>query len=114
MSSYSPVNVSLTDTQKNKIASAYKKKCPTSLKLSISEMDGDDMMYLTQSQINKMEKAKMGNKGVTLKLSAAQVRAQAKEEGFLPLVMGAARMLLPSRENVGSRRFRRISAGGRL
>ena len=96
MSRYTPVNVSLTDAQKNKIASAYKKKCPTSLKLSISEMDGDDTMFLTQAQINRMEKAKADNRGLTLKLSASQVRAQAKEGGFLPLIMGAARMLLPT------------------
>ena len=96
MSRYSPVNVSLTDTQKNKIASAYKKKCPTSLKLSVSEMEGDDTMFLTQAQVNKMEKAKEADRGVTLRLSASQVRVQAKEGGFLPLIMGAARLLLPS------------------
>ena len=96
MTRYLPNKVGLTKTQKNKIASAYKNKCGVSIKLSASEMDGDDTMYLTQTQINRMEKAKEGNRGLTLNLSAAQVRAQAKEGGFLPLIMGAARMLLPT------------------
>ena len=96
MTRYLPMNVDLTKSQKDKIASAYKNKCAASIKLSVSEMNGDDTMYLTRSQINKIEKAKAANRGLTLKLSAAQVRAQAKEGGFLPMILGAARMLLPT------------------
>ena len=88
-SRYLQKNVTLTKAQKEKIASAFKNKCSTTVKLSPSEMDGDDVIFLTKNQIKKMETSKGRNKGINLKLSASQVKYQAKDGGFLPFLLGA-------------------------
>ena len=81
--------------KKKKIVSAYKNKCPVAIKHSPSEMDGDDV-FLTKSQLTKMEKANERNKGVNLKLSSAQVKHNAKHMGFLPMLAALASAILPT------------------
>ena len=60
---YHPYRVNLTAGQAESVAKAMKNKTPITLRLTYNNLRrGDETVNLTQSQINKLEKAK--NKGV--------------------------------------------------
>ena len=62
-----------------------------SLHLSHSDLVGEDIIALTQSQLNKPQKAKEAGKGVNIKMSKIQVRHNVKVYGgILPLLAGLA------------------------
>ncbi len=55
------------------------------------------MLLLTQAQINNIKNAKLKNKGVTLKLSGKQIRANLKVEGgFLGMLASLAARFIPT------------------
>src|SRR6478609_5630004 len=53
MTKYYKHGVNLTNGQKTKISSAYKKRSNVSIKLSKINLTGNDMLALTQTQIKK-------------------------------------------------------------
>ena len=60
---YHPYRGNLTAGQAESVAKAMKNKTPITLRLTYNNLRrGDETVNLTQSQINKLEKAK--NKGV--------------------------------------------------
>ena len=73
----------LSEGQKSKISAAYKNKVSISIKLHKKNLQGNDMLALTQTQLNKITNA---DKGVQIKLSLAQLNHMAKTGGFLPLL----------------------------
>ena len=75
--------VNLTEGQKKRIHAAHKKKNSISIRLSNKNLVGNDVLALTQTQINKIKKSK---KGVQLNLSASQLRYMEEIGGFLPLI----------------------------
>src|SRR6267154_414764 len=75
--------VNLTDGQKRNIESTYKKNSSVSIRLSNKNLEGNDMLALTTTQLNKIKNAK---NGVQLNLSASQLRYMEKTGGFLPLI----------------------------
>ena len=94
MTKYYKHGVNLTNGQKTKISSAYKKRTNVSIKLSKINLTGNDMLALTQTQINKIKNAK---NGVQLNLSASQLRFMVKNRktgGFLPLLLAAVPAIL--------------------
>lgn len=96
MSRYSNVHVHVSENQKTKIKSALQNKTPVSIRLGHEDFNGDDILALTKTQINKMEMNSKQNKGVTLKLSLAQVKYNLKVEGgFLGMLAGLAARVLP-------------------
>ena len=51
---------------------------------------------MTQSQLNRLQKAQQAGKGVTIKMSKSQVAHNMKAQGgFLPLLTGLASQALP-------------------
>lgn len=93
MSQYQKYGVSISDGQKDKIRLAIRDEEGVSIKLSYNDLQGPDVLALTTTQLKKIGKAHQEGKGVTLKLSKAQVKANAKVEGgFLAAL---ARMALP-------------------
>ena len=56
MTSYFEYGVNLTDNQKSKLASAIRNKPPLTLRLKHSNLQGDDELMLTKSQIAKIKK----------------------------------------------------------
>lgn len=84
MTEYYKHGVNLSDGQKNKISSAYKKGITISIKLSNKNLTGNDILALTQTQINKIKNAQ---NGVQLNLSIAQLKYMEKKGGFLPLLI---------------------------
>ena len=72
-----------------------------SIRLSYEDLSGEHVLALTQAQINKIEKAYRSGKGVTIKMSKAQIKHNAKVEGgfigaILPFLATAVKFLASS------------------
>jgi len=52
-----------------------------SFRLSYEDFCGDDVLALTKLQVNRMTKAYQSGRGVTIKMSKAQLRYNVKIEG---------------------------------
>jgi len=69
---------------------------PVSLRLGYNDLCGDDILVLTNSQVNRMTKACENRRGVTLKMSRRQIEHNKTiEGGFLGMVDGLAAKALP-------------------
>ena len=79
--SYIKYNVNISKGQEDKLQNGIKSKKAVSLRLSKDDLVGTHMLLLTQGQINSVKKAMSRNEGVTLKLSARQVKANLQVEG---------------------------------
>ena len=97
---YHPYRVNLTAGQAELVAKAMKHKTPISLRLTYNNlMRGDETVNLTQSQINKLEKAKNKGVGADITISKAQLRKFATSGGSIMnlfrIVSGVAKKILP-------------------
>ena len=67
-----------------------------SFRLSYEDLCGDDVLALTKLQVNRMTKAYQSGRGVTIKISNAQLPYNVKiEGGFRGAMMGIASKVLP-------------------
>ena len=92
---YEEYSLKLSDGQKEKIIHALKNNEGVSIRI---EDNGDDKIALTQSQVNKINKAFQLGKSVTIKLSKAQLKYNQNkvEGGFLgALLSGLRTVALP-------------------
>lgn len=86
MTEYHKYGVTLSEGQKKKISKAFKQDCDVTIRLSKSNLHGNDNLALTQTQINKIKKT---IKGVQLNISKTQLKYMVENEktgGFLPLL----------------------------
>ena len=83
MTEYHNHGVTLTKGQAKKIYVAQKKGPGVSIRLSKNNLHGDFKLPLTQTQLNKIKKAKSG---VQLNLSESQLNHMEKTGGFIPLL----------------------------
>ena len=96
MSRYNEFNVNISEGQKRKLKRALKVGEPTSIRLTYEDLIGNDDLYLTKSQIDEIIKAYAGGKGVTIKMSKAQLDHNKKVEGgFLGLLARLAMRAAP-------------------
>ena len=94
--SYIKYNVNISKGQEDKLQNAIKYKKAVALRLSKDDLVGNHMLLLTQAQINNINKARLENKGVSLKLSGKQIQANLKVEGgFLGMLASLAATALP-------------------
>lgn len=70
MTSYTAVKLSLHESQKQKIAKALQNPTKVTIQITPNQIDGDDVLPLTKTQINKLQKGKTAN----ITLSQAQIR----------------------------------------
>jgi len=88
---YTNVKVNISDKQKRKLKKALSGGTQLSLGLSHAALAGEDVIAVTQSQLNKLKQAKEAGKGATIKLSKTQATDNMKVRGeFLPLLAGLA------------------------
>ena len=93
---YTNVNVNISDGQKEKLKKALAAGHELSLHLSHADLVGNDVIALTQSQLNRLKKAYEAGKGVTIKMSKTQIAHNMKVEGgFLPLLASLASQAIP-------------------
>ena len=59
MTNYQSYSVSLSDAQKIALAKAIKTKQPITIRLSNSQLTGNDQMMLTKTQIKKIQNFKI-------------------------------------------------------
>ena len=113
MTQYKSVNINLSENQKQKIQQAVNANCTaTSIKLSADDLDGPYPIFLTNTQLKKLENARDRGKGLTIRMSSKQLKHNVKTEGgFLgallpmlgtvakaaaPVVMGLAKKAVPA------------------
>src|SRR5215470_6965039 len=83
MTKYHDYGVTLSQGQKKKILNAHRNGTGVVIKLKKDNMQGPHKLPLTQTQINRINKAKNGTQ---LTLSEAQLKHIEKIGGFLPLL----------------------------
>ena len=89
MTSYTPHGLKISDNQKEKIKRAIKNNEAVTIRV---EDIGDDILALTTTQINKIDKAFKEDKGVNIKLSKQQLKYNKDHVtgGFIGLLARAA------------------------
>ena len=98
---YTPVKVDVPSRYHEKIKKAVVKgeaKSSVSIKINLSNTDGNDTLLLTKGQIAKIERARLiGKKNMTVRLSRKQVAVNVKHEGgFLGMLIAALSAAIPS------------------
>ena len=85
---YTNVKVNISVGQKEKPKRALTEGTQLSLHLSHSDLAGEYTIAVTQSQLNKLNRAKEAGKGVNIKMSKTQVRHNMKVHGGYPITSG--------------------------
>ena len=93
---YVNVKVNISEGQKQKLQTALQVGGPVSIRLGHEDLNGEDVLALTNSQVNKIRKAYEGGKGITIKMSKSQLAHNKKVEGgFLGMLASLAVRALP-------------------
>ena len=99
MTKYINVNVNISEGQKEKLQHAIKAGCSAvSIRLGHEDLQGNDILAITNSQAKKMTKAHENGKGITIRMSSSQLKHNRKIEGWfsaaraLPMI---AKTVLP-------------------
>ena len=92
MTIYTNVKVNISEGQKEKLQHAIKAGCPAvSIHLGHKDLQGNDILAVTNSQAKKLAKAHKNGKGLTIRMSSKQLKHNTKVEGgFLGLLAGLA------------------------
>ena len=97
MTRHTSVKVNISEGQKEKLQHAIKAGCPeVSICLGHEDLQGNDILAVTNSQAKKLAKAHENGKGITIRMSSSQLQHNTKiEGGFLGLLAGLAKRALP-------------------
>ena len=92
---YTSVKVHISEGQKEKLQHAIKVGCPA-VSIRHEDLQGNNILAVTNSQAKKLAKAHENVKGITIRMNSSQLKHNTKiEDGFLGLLAGlAARALL--------------------
>ena len=90
MTKYINVKVNISEGQKEKLQYAIKANCSAvSIRLCHEDLQGNDILAVTNSQAKNITKAHKNGKGITIRMSSKI------EGGFLGLLAGLAARALP-------------------
>ena len=97
MTKYINVKVNISEGQKEKFQHAIKANCSAvSIRLGHEDLQGNDILAVTNSQAKKITNAHKNGKGITIRMSSSQLKHNRKiEGGFLGLLAGLAARALP-------------------
>ena len=97
MTKYINVKVNISEGQKEKLQHAIKAGCSAvSIRLGHEDLQGNDILVVTNSQANKLAKAHENCKGITIRMTSKQLKHNTKiEGGFLGLLAGLAARAIP-------------------
>ena len=89
--------MNISEGQKEKLQHAIKAGCPAvSIRLVHEDLQGNDILAVTNSQAKKLAKAHENGNGITVRMSSSQLKHNEKiEGGFLGLLAGLAARALP-------------------
>ena len=101
MTKYINVKVNISERQKEKLQHAIKAGCSAvSIRLGHEDLQGNDILAVTNSQANKLAKAHENGKGITIRMTSKQLKHNTKiEGGFLGLLAGLAARAIPMLAN---------------
>ena len=97
MTRYTNVKVNISEGQKEKLQHAIKAGCSAvSIRLGHEDLEGDNILAVTNSQVRKLAKALENGRGIAIRMSLKQLKHNTKiEGGFLSLLAGLAERALP-------------------
>ena len=97
MTKYTNVKVNISKGQKEKLQHAIKAgRSELSIRLGHKDLQGNNILAVTNSQAKKLAKAHENGKGITIRMSSNQLKHNKKiEGGFLGLLAGLATRALP-------------------
>ena len=97
MTKYTSVKVNISEGQKGKLQRAIKAGCPeVSIRLSLRDLQGNDILAVTNSQAKKLAKDRESGKGITIRMTSNQFKHNTKiEGGFIGLLAGLVARALP-------------------
>ena len=90
MTRFTNVKMWISEGQKDKIKKAFESNCESiTIRLTFSDLHGEDVTALTNSQLDRLVKAYEEKKGMTIRMSKTQLAHNMKiEGGFLPALAG--------------------------
>ena len=97
MTNYVNVKVNISEGHKEKLQHAIKASfSATSIRLDHEDLQGNDILAVTNSQAKKLAKAHENGKGITIRMTSKQLKQNTKiEGGFLGLLAGLVARALP-------------------
>ena len=97
MTKYTNVKVNISEGQEEKLQHAIKAACSaTSIWIGHKDLQGNNILAVTNSQAKKLAKAHENGKGITIRMTSKQLKHNTKIEGdFLGLLAGLAAKALP-------------------
>ena len=97
MTNYVNVKVNISEGQKEKLHHAIKASCSaTSIILGHEDLQGNDILAVTNLQAKKLAKAHENGKGITIGMTLKQLKHNTKiKDGFLGLLARLAARALP-------------------
>ena len=94
------VKVNISEGQKEKLQHAIKMGCSAvSIRLRHKDLQGNDILAVTNSQANKLAKARENGKGITIRMYSNQIKHNKKIEGWFSRSFGR---ISPKSFTVGS------------
>ena len=97
MTNYVNVKVNILEGQKEKLLHTIKASClAMSIRLGHEDLQGNDILAVTNSQAKKLAKAHENGKGIMIRMTSKQLKRNTKiEGGFFGLLAGLAARALP-------------------
>ena len=92
MTNYVNVKVNISEEQREKLHHTIKASCSaTSIRLGHEDLQGNDILVVTNSQAKKLANAHENGKGITIRMTLKQLKHNTKiEGGFLSILAGLA------------------------
>ena len=90
MTRYTNFKIRISEDQKDKLQKALESNCESiTIRLTFSDLHGEDVIALTNSQLDRLVKACEEKKGMTIRISKTQLAYDIKiEGGYLPALAG--------------------------
>ena len=90
MTHYTNVKMRISQSQKDKLKKAFESNCKSiTIRLSFSDLHGEDVIAITNSQLDRLVEEYEEKKGITIKMSKTQLAHNMTIEGkFLPAFAG--------------------------
>ena len=89
------INVNLSENQKRKLSSAYKKRETIIQRLTNNALSGNDTLYVSRSTVKRLEKNRRLKKGMEIKLAKTNIRKQVGGD-LLTSILSLGRAFAPS------------------
>ena len=73
MTNYTNVKVRLSEDEKDKLKKTFESNCEAiAIRLSFTDLNGEDVIAITKSQLGRLMKAYEAKKSMTIKMSKTQ------------------------------------------